>query len=81
VADPRPLEELRDSGLLWLINRVLFHPRGRALALHVDEEGHIVGWSLVGDGSEPWRYDLSDADEREVFERAEQTLREAAPGG
>jgi hypothetical protein len=80
MADPRPLEDLRDSGLLWLINRVLFHPRGHALALHVDEEGHAVGWSLVGDGSEPWRY-ADEVEERDLLARAEQTLREAVPGG
>jgi alkylhydroperoxidase family enzyme len=80
VADPRPLEDLRETGLLWLINRVVFHPRGRALALHVDEEGRAVGWSLVGDGSEPWQY-AAEADERELLARAEQTLREAVPGG
>ena len=35
--DYRPLLELSEAGLLWLINRVVFHPRGIALALH--EEG------------------------------------------
>ena len=41
--DLRPLAELRDSGLLWLINRVAFHPRGVALALHQTPEGEVTG--------------------------------------
>jgi hypothetical protein len=76
---PRPFDDLRASGLLWLINRALLHPRGYALALHV-EGGEAVGWSLLGDGSEPWRYDETDVDEREPFRRLQQTLREARDG-
>lgn len=49
------MAELRDSGLLWLINRVVFHPRGYALALHFDDyHEEVVGWSLLGDGTEVW---------------------------
>lgn len=51
----RSFEELRSSGMLWLINRVVFHPRGLALSLHVDK-GVAVGWSLQGDGSEVWSF-------------------------
>lgn len=58
----RPFADLRDSGLLWLINRVVFHPRGYALALHFEdtpdrnlaEGGEVTGWSILGDGTEPW---------------------------
>lgn len=54
----RPFAELRDTGLLWLMNRVVFHPRGYALALHftgdANNRGECIGWSLLGDGSEPW---------------------------
>ena len=50
----RPMHELRDTGLLWLINTTALHPRGFALALHLDDEGLATGWSLFGDGSEPW---------------------------
>jgi hypothetical protein len=49
--------DLHDDGVLWLINRVVFHPRGFAL-------GHTPGtedFVLLGDGSEPWRY-ASEAD-------------------
>lgn len=38
----RSWEELRSSGLLWLINATVFHPRG---------------WCLFGDGTESWRFD------------------------
>lgn len=76
AADPgRPLIELRDSGLLWLINRTVFHPRGYALAL-ITSGGQAAGWDLVGDGSEPWRF-ADDGHERELFERAEATLKAA----
>ena len=56
MTDPRPFSELRDTGLLWLFNRVVFHPRGYALAIHSDAErdGSALGWSIMGDGTEPW---------------------------
>jgi hypothetical protein len=69
----RPFAELRDSGLLWLINRALFHPRGWALALSY-RDGQVVGWRLLGDGSEVWRF---TDDEDENFAAAEATLRPA----
>ena len=75
VADrTRPLSELRDSGLLWLINRTVFHPRGVALALETDEAGVIVGWQLIGDGSEPMWF--APEDEADLFARAHATLRQ-----
>lgn len=57
----RPFEELRSTGLLWLVNRVVFHPRGYALAFH-RVDGQITGWSLQGDGSEPWTFGCGDED-------------------
>lgn len=72
AGDPRPWEELRESGLLWLINRVAFHPRGYALALHI-QDGKAVGWELLGDGGEPWQY-ADEVDERDALARAEATL-------
>jgi hypothetical protein len=72
----RPLSELRDSGLLWLINRVVFHPRGFGLALHVDRDTkQVVGWSLQGDGIRPLGYDVATEDDR--FAAAEQTISES----
>lgn len=74
----QPFSELRSSGLLWLINRVVFHPRGFALALSV-RDGEPAGWKLLGDGSEVWRF---EGDEDVLFEAAMATLNErsvAAP--
>ena len=73
MGDPRvtrPIEELRDSGLLWLINRVVLHPRGHAIAL-VYEGDEVVGWQLLGDGTEPWSF--AD-DENELFAKVETLL-------
>lgn len=66
----RPFGELRTSGLLWLINRVVFHPRGYALALHFEgndssQLGACTGWSLMGDGTEPWSMGPSIADDED----------------
>jgi hypothetical protein len=73
--ETRPLEDLRDSGLLWLVNRAVFHPRGYALAIAYDAAGAAVGWQLHGDGSEPWQYAEADAEaEADAFRRAEATL-------
>ena len=53
----RPWAELLDAGVLWAINRTVFHPRGFALAIEaVAETGEVTGWSLQGDGSEPWKF-------------------------
>jgi hypothetical protein len=74
---PRPIAELRDSGLLWLINRAVFHPRGFALALSY-HGGEVVGWKLLGDGSEPWQFGEG---EDQNFAAAEATLRDAGGRG
>jgi hypothetical protein len=69
---PRPLAELHGSGLLWLINRAVLHPRGLALALHVNEHGPY-GWSLLrSTEGEPWQFD-PDTD-TDGYRRAEATL-------
>jgi hypothetical protein len=75
MTDPRPISELRDSGLLWLINRTVFHPRGLALALVAAEDGGIAGWLLTGDGTEPMWF--SPDDEPTLFAQAKATLAEA----
>jgi hypothetical protein len=51
--------DLRADGVLWMVNRAVFHPRGYALAIDV-ATGEL---SLMGDGSEPWRYELDDEDD------------------
>lgn len=43
--------DLREDGLLWLINRTVFHPRGFAMGV-----GSDGGVTLYGDGAEPWHY-------------------------
>ncbi|MER5697878.1 hypothetical protein ACWDBO_37290 [Streptomyces mirabilis] len=69
----RPFAGLRDSGLLWLINRAALHPRGLALALHLDEHGQAYGWSLVTNAEgEPWQFD--PATDNDGYRRAEQTI-------
>lgn len=72
----RPLSELRESGLLWLINRTVLHPRGFALALVVDGN-EVVGWQLLGDGTEPWSF---GDDETDLFARVEALLSRKAAG-
>lgn len=59
-----PFSDLRTHGLLWLINRVVFHPRGFALALDVEDDGTVTGWKMLGDGSEVWTF-TGDADDEE----------------
>lgn len=64
--------DLREDGLLWLINRVVFHPRGFALGVDVDDDGRPTGrFVLFGDGTEVWRFDL---DEDARFERVARCL-------
>jgi YD repeat-containing protein len=61
----RSFEDLRASGLLWLINASVFHPRGYALAFRYTDDGRLAGWHLLGDGTEPWVFeDGPDIDER-----------------
>lgn len=69
----RPFSDFRDSGLLWLVNRVVFHPRGYALALHFQGSpptlGECTGWSLMGDGTEPWSMDRSSEEMGAIEDR------------
>lgn len=61
----RPLEDMglhdepndADTGVLWAINRYLFHPRGFALTIDIGDDGKARGWVIQGDGSEPWAFD------------------------
>lgn len=75
-AEVRGWDELRETGLLWLINRTVFHPRGFALAL-VRREGEIIGWRLLGDGSEVWSMAGPEDDE---YRAATETLRPVHDG-
>lgn len=69
-----------DTGLLWAINRVLFHPRGYALTLVMDEEGQANGWFIQGDGSEVWGFEETVDDEKfAAFESLLAELKLATP--
>ncbi|NTW41829.1 MAG: hypothetical protein HGA44_18440 [Cellulomonadaceae bacterium] len=68
---PRPFADLRTTGLLWLINRTVFHPRGYALGLAMTADGVALGWTLLGDGTDPWEFTDSEI---EHFRAAERTL-------
>jgi hypothetical protein len=70
----RSWDDLRSSGLLWLINRVVFHPRGWALGMAFDCDDEPIGWKLLGDGSEPWRFEIDEHEEDALFEAVKQTL-------
>lgn len=75
--DGRPFTDLRDEGILWAINVHVFHPRGFALALHFDDEtGEATGWSITGDGSEPWMF-ADDATTAAAFNAFRSLLVEA----
>jgi hypothetical protein len=55
--------DLSGDGLLWLINRVVFHPRGFALA-YSKTDGSCQLW---GNGDEPWKYQLGEGEESRLF--------------
>jgi hypothetical protein len=58
--------DLRTDGLLWLINRTVFHPRGFALAYDLP----AGTFELWGNGDEPWQYQL-EGEENDLFLAAE----------
>lgn len=67
------MEWLQESGLLWLINRQVFHPYGFALSL-VFDDGKFVGVQLLGDGKDTWNFHES-VDEDGLLVRARETLK------
>lgn len=72
---------LSEYGVLWLVNRAVFHPRGFALSLvYADGEPEPYGWTIEGDGTEPWRFD-EDLVEDQRFEAVRDLLRQAATFG
>lgn len=73
AAPARPFVQLKEEGLLWLINKAVFHPRGFALVLHVDRHGNGIGWSLGGDGTEAWKMG-DDIDEDALLGRVQALL-------
>lgn len=73
----RTFEELTTSGLLWLINASVFHPRGFSLALVMNEAGDAVGWMLTGDGTES--ITINDRLSAERFRAARLTFNDSEP--
>lgn len=69
----RPFTDLSTSGLLWLINRTTFHPRGFALSLHTDDQGNVTGWTLLAHpAGEP--YSFPPEVDKEYAAHAEDTI-------
>lgn len=48
--------EMLDDGLLWLINKTCFHPRGFALGYSPGQKTFV----MLGDGREPWSYEIDE---------------------
>lgn len=72
-----PFADLRPTGLLWLINATVFHPRGLAMALEFHKDGTAMGWSLqVAGPGEPFTFlDCPEVDA--AYVNAERTMAEA----
>jgi hypothetical protein len=62
--------DLRADGLLWLINRTVFHPRGYALGYDPDTHEFV----LLGDGHEPWVFSDTGADESGHLDKVKQVM-------
>lgn len=66
-------ERFRDSGLLWLLNASVLHPRGFALGFTYPAGADIAqiklgqvepsGWTIYGDGTDAWRFDEHTSDD------------------
>lgn len=69
----RPFSELSTTGMLWFINRSVFHPLGFALAVQKEADGTVTGWTMQGSGDECWTF-TNDADDEE-FAKAHTFLR------
>jgi hypothetical protein len=50
--DGYTLGDMREFGLLWLLNTTCLHPRGFAIGVNPDGSD----WKLFGDGTQPWSY-------------------------
>lgn len=69
AAESRDFGELATTGLLWLINVSILHPRGYAMALGYDDTGKCSGWRIVGDGSEAWQMGCDDETKAMIDQR------------
>lgn len=62
--------DLQADGLLWLINRAVFHPRGYALGYDTD----TGQFSLLGDGTEPYMFAGDGSDEADNLARIKEIM-------
>lgn len=76
-------DQLGNLGVLWLINRVVFHPRGFALALdYAESETEPRGWSLhAAAEGEAFTFAMPEGFEDERFRIVEELLNEARAHG
>lgn len=65
------LVDLQESGLLWLINRTVFHPRGYALGYDTITKEFL----LFGDGTEPYTFSGDGADEAANLARIKEIMK------
>lgn len=67
---------LSTSGLLWLINRAVFHPRGLALGLeYAAGDPEPRGWMLLAAApGEPFTFGLPDGVENAQYAAAEELI-------
>lgn len=60
------MKTLEDEGLLWLVNKVVFNPRGYELQFVYDvTSGDVMGWRLVGNGED----EIDTDDDHHGFEQ------------
>lgn len=71
-------EELLSTGLLWLINTSVLHPRGYAMSIEFDDQGKAIGWHLMGDGGERWEF-ADDAETRGMTDERFRMIRRLLP--
>lgn len=70
--------EFASSGLLWLFNTSVLHPRGYALQIGFDDDGKCEGWCIVGDGTEPWQFS-TDEETKAMIDARFAALKELLP--
>ena len=76
MSDREQSIDIQKTGLLWLINRVVFHPRGFALGY----DSETREFTLLGDGQESWHFELPEGEEDDLMHRANETLRVRSDG-
>lgn len=76
------MSALRSEGVLWLVNAVVFHPRGVQFGLVSDPDGETVGWDLsVGPDVGPCHHELDAATEAARMAAVEDLIARVRAGG